>query len=248
MVMNRELLINNIAKERQVLEENINKLVHDKIKHIPIANNQLMPYGWRKAAKGRTVWRIIEEVISQNLEKYAQDYGFQSVIPADSEVGVYDFEFQLKSGSKSFVNIKSAVIDGKVNKDDISKAIGLIEFLENNPTSNLYIATFLIRFTEEMTVELVECIVFPTTWIPDVYVNPSNNGNLQSSKYKNLDEMVFRTNGEFLEILKEENRVAKLGGRTKLQKEIKKRIKNGETKKQIAQTIGLSLEQINEML
>ncbi len=35
-----------------------------------------MPFGWRKAAKGRIVWRIIEEVISQNLETHAKELGF----------------------------------------------------------------------------------------------------------------------------------------------------------------------------
>ena len=53
-----------------------------------------MPYGWRKAAKGRTVWRIVEEVISQGLESQVKSLGFDSVAPADSEVGVYDFKYQ----------------------------------------------------------------------------------------------------------------------------------------------------------
>ena len=38
-----------------------------------------MPYGWRKAAKGRTVWRIVEEVISQGLEFQAKELGFDEV-------------------------------------------------------------------------------------------------------------------------------------------------------------------------
>ena len=59
-----------------------------------------------------------------------------------------------------------------------------------------------------MTIGLEKCIVFPTAWIPDVYVNPSNNGNLQSSKYKDLAGAIRRTPQEFLKCLTEANEVA----------------------------------------
>src|SRR5690625_1336172 len=242
--MNREEIIKKISNEREVLERNINNLIDKKIKHIPIANKSLMPFGWRKSAKGRTVWRIVEEVISQNLEKYAEDFGFKSVVAAESEVGVYDFEFELETGSKSYVNIKTAVIDGRVNKDDISKADGLIDFLKNNIDNNIYVATFLIKFTEDMTIELVKCIICPTAWIPDVYVKPRNNGKLQSSKYKRIEEFETRTNSEFLRTIKEEKRVAKLGGRNKLRKLIEK----GSNPKDIAESLEISLERLKEML
>jgi len=55
-----------VEHERQKLEKALNTMI-SKIGPIPIANKRIMPYGWRKAAKGRTVWRIIEEIISQNL-------------------------------------------------------------------------------------------------------------------------------------------------------------------------------------
>jgi hypothetical protein len=55
-----------------------------------------------------------------------------------------------------------------------------------------------------MSIEIDKCIVFPVSWIPDVYINPSNNGNLQSSKYKNLENAVKRNNVDFFEIFKVE--------------------------------------------
>ena len=79
-----------VEAERSYLEEKLNVLIKN-IGDIPIANTKIMPYGWRKAAKGRTVWRIVEEVISQGLESQVAALGFDSVHPADSEVGVYDF-------------------------------------------------------------------------------------------------------------------------------------------------------------
>ena len=198
-----------VELERKYLEDKLNLLI-ENIGDIPIANTRIMPYGWRKAAKGRTVWRIVEEVISQGLESQCKQLGFDSVHPAESEVGVYDFRFCYDGNKESYVNIKSSVKDGKKNADDISKAAGLIDFYNDNPDANLYVATFVIRFKPDMTIGLEKCIVFPTAWIPDVYVNPSNNGNLQSSKYKNPEAAVKRTPAEFLERLKEENEKARI--------------------------------------
>ena len=196
-----------IDLERQNLEEKMTKLINN-VGDIPIANKTIMPYGWRKAAKGRTVWRIVEEVISQGLEFQAHELGFDEVCPADSEVGVYDFKFRYDGNKESYVNIKSSVNSGKTSKDDISKAAGLIEFYKENPDANLYVSTFVISFKENMTIGLDKCIVFPTAWIPDVYVNPSNNGNLQSSKYKDLKYAVKRTPKEFLDCLLDANKIA----------------------------------------
>ena len=196
-----------IELERKHLENKLLELIKS-IGDIPIANNKIMPFGWRKAAKGRTVWRIVEEVISQNLESKAHELGFDSVRPASSEVGVYDFIFRYGKYKESYVNIKSSVLGGRTNKDDISKAEKLIEFYTENPNANLYIATFVIKFNPNMTIGLEDCIVFPTAWIPDVYVNPSNNGNLQSSQYKKIENAIKRTPEEFLKLLIAENEIA----------------------------------------
>lgn len=196
-----------VERERQYLEEKLTALIRS-IGDIPVATPAMMPYGWRKAAKGRTVWRIVEEIISQGLESRARDLGFDEVYPASSEVGVYDFRFRYGGGRESYVNIKSSVKGSRTNKDDISKAVSLIDFYRRNPKANLYIATFVICFHPNMTIGLEKCIVFPTAWIPDVYVNPSNNGNLQSSKYKELDAAVKRTPEEFLACLVRANAVA----------------------------------------
>ena len=65
--MTRNEQLASVEVERKHLEEKLNQLIKH-IGNIPIANTDIMPYGWRKAAKGRTVWRIVEEVISQGLE------------------------------------------------------------------------------------------------------------------------------------------------------------------------------------
>lgn len=213
--MNRDILIENVEIERKHLENALNELVKS-IGAIPIANKEIMPFGWRKSAKGRTVWRILEEIISQNLELKGKNLGFENVKPAESEVGVYDFKFIYKDGRESFVNIKSSVKDGKQSKDDISKATGLIDFYEYNTDNNLYIATFVIAFNDNMTITIERCIVCPVAWIPDIYVNPSNNGNMQSSMYKHLELAIKRTNKEFLIEFKKAFEIAKQKKKAKI--------------------------------
>lgn len=185
------------------------KKLLDSIGAVSIGDDNQFPFGWRKAAKGRTVWRLLEEVISQNLENSAEKLGFTNFAPASSEVGVYDFSFQYDEEITIFVNIKSAVSGGRTNKDDISKAPSLYDFVESKNPCFLLIATIEIEFLENpMSINLKECHVLPTLWLPDIYVNPSNNGNLQSSKYKNIDEALPRTTQQFLEALRDGMEIA----------------------------------------
>lgn len=196
----------NLRKE---LEIALNKVVATLGK-IQIGSRDQFPYGWRKAAKGRTVWRILEEVIIQNLEAHHREYGFDELSAATSEIGVYDFTGKFENIATTFyVNIKSSVIGAKSNTDDISKAKGLLEFFYEKPEIQLFIATFVIEFKDDMSILIAEVKVMPTMWLPDIYVNPSNNGNLQSSKYKNIDAAIKRTNEEFIQALSDEIEVAK---------------------------------------
>lgn len=169
---------------------------------LTIGTGKQFPFGWRKAGKGRTVWRLVEEVIVQGLEARAADLGLVSVTPAASEIGVFDVAVELAEPSMTcYINIKAAANNGKIQKDDVSKAKSLELFYQQNPTDQLFLATIYMDFTsndDSLRVELKRCSVLPVAWIPDVYVNPSNNGNLQSSKYRDASLAVERTNTEFL--------------------------------------------------
>lgn len=176
---------------------------------IKIGETNQFPYGWRKAAKGRTVWRLLEEVISQNLEAKAASLGMRDFHPASSEVGVYDFAFHYDEASPIYVNIKSAVKGGRTNKDDISKAVPLRAFMSEDRVCVLLIATIVIDFlSDPQRISLSKCHVMPVAWLPDVYVNPSNNGNLQSARYKDIDGSVRRTTIEFISVLDEHIQIA----------------------------------------
>lgn len=193
--MNEEII--EVEFLRQSLENSLRKLIR-KVGKIQIGVPEQFPFGWRKAAKGRTVWRIIEELITQNLELHHKEFDLDNVQPSSSEVSVYDMKCQIKGHKPLFVNIKSAVLGGKKTKDDISKAQGLIELYNEDASTIFMIATFLIKFNPDMTIEFEDVIVMPVAWIPDIYVNPSNNGNLQSSHAKDLECAVRRTNKEFI--------------------------------------------------
>ncbi len=191
------MTIEQIEALRKGLQESFDLLVA-KVGKIQIGKKEQFPYGWRKAAKGRTVWRILEELITQNLEKYHSEFKLSNIIPSDSEVSVFDFQYTIEGNTTPiFINIKSAVLNGRKNKDDISKGIGLKEFYEEDVNKNFFIGTFFIKFNDDMTIEIDHATVFPIAWIPDIYVNPSNNGNLQSAYYKDLKDAVKRSNEEF---------------------------------------------------
>ena len=209
------MTVEEIDALRLKLQKSFQQLL-DKIGPIQIGTPQQFPYGWRKAEKGRTVWRIIEEILIQNLENAYSEFGLSIVEPSASEVSVYDVVCQFKNSPRLYLNIKSSVEGGKKNKDDISKAQGLSEFYEEDCQRQFFIATCFIRFNSDMTISLTQVSIFPIAWIPDVYVNPSNNGNLQSACYKDIKFAQKRTNAEFIPLLRTAIQVAetKKAGKT----------------------------------
>jgi len=214
--MNTE--IEYVIKLREKFENSLNRLVQD-LGNLKIGKNGQYPYGWRKAAKGRTVWRLVEELISQNLEKNYEKYDLTNMNPSVSEVSVYDFSCTVKGFDEEiFVNIKGSNKDVRTNKDDISKAEKLLEFYGENKNKKLFVATFLMEFLDSMEISLERCILMPIAWLPDIYINPSNNGNLQSSKYKDIEASIKRTNADFLIEFQKANAIALQKRRTKIKK------------------------------
>lgn len=200
--------IDIIDKQLDAINISMNKLT-TLLGPIQIGNKSQFPFGWRNAAKGRTVWRILEEAITQNLELHCKECGIESVHPSDSEVSVYDCMLTYTDFKQDiFVNIKSSVKGARSNKDDISKALGLIDFYAEDSKRSLFITTFELEFHNDMRVSIDACHTMPIAWLPDIYVNPSNNANLQSSKYKDINLATKRTNEEFIKALENEIIVA----------------------------------------
>jgi len=230
--------IEETERYRQLLENCLTELIK-RIGPIRIGRPEQFPYGWRKAAKGRTVWRILEEAIIQNLEKHHESLGLIRVVPSSSEVSVFDAQLFFENCNDLYINVKSAVQGGRTNKDDISKAVGLRTFYEEDMSRELFIATIVIDFKAEMQIDLLRCAVMPIAWIPDIYVNPSNNGNLQSSKYKNLGEATKRTNEQFFSELLLASEVAR---KTREKAKEKQREKAKELIKELVEDVTDSQE------
>ena len=76
------------------LQASLNKLCK-KLGVIQIGTTKQFPDGWGKAAKGRTVWRIVEEAINQNLKREKVALGFDKVCPSDAEASIFDVEVSL---------------------------------------------------------------------------------------------------------------------------------------------------------
>ncbi|MFK1756748.1 hypothetical protein ACIW9X_02860 [Bacteroides fragilis] len=104
--------IQQIKDDRDRLQHSLNLLIA-QIGPIQIGSVKQFPFGWRKAAKGRTVWRIIEEAITQNIEKHYRELSIDNVHISDSEVSVYDMSCTYAHNKPIYINIKSAVIGGK---------------------------------------------------------------------------------------------------------------------------------------
>lgn len=203
------ITVEETEKLRQKIKQSLTCLIK-RIGPIHIGSSSQFPYGWRKAAKGRTVWRILEEAINQNLEATFKDYDIYLMEASESEVSVYDSHIRFNnSNADVYLNVKSAVANGRKNKDDISKAIKLYQFFKEGIERQLFICTFVIDFRDDMSIEIIECHVMPIAWLPDIYVNPSNNGNLQSSKYKDINHAEKRTNKMFFKKLQDEIKVAR---------------------------------------
>ncbi len=190
--------LKEVEKYCDQLRASLNKLCK-KLGAIQIGSKKQFPSGWGKAAKGRTVWRIVEEAISQNLTVKRKTLGFGQVNPSDKEASIFDVVVNFTGDSrKLYLNFKAAVAGKETEKGDISKAEKLVAFFDEDANRQLFIATFGIAFHKDMTIKIKHCLVTPIAWLPDIYVNPSNNGNLQCSQPKDLNAATKRTNARFL--------------------------------------------------
>ena len=88
-------------------------------------------------------------------------------------------------------------------RDEEAELSRIVKYTYADTNKQLFVATFYIQFNDNMSIEITKAVVYPIAWISDIYVNPSNNGNLQSSKYKDLLLAQKRTNDAFIkELLK----------------------------------------------
>ncbi len=211
----RALSLDKVERYCVRLRAALNKLCRG-LGPIRIGHKKQFPDGWGKAAKGRTVWRIVEEAINQNLKRKRRALGFAQVSPSKLEASIFDVEVRFAEDLHTLhLNFKAAVAGRETEKGDISKAEKLIGFFGGDATRQLFIVTFVIAFHDNMTIEMKKCLVTPIAWLPDIYVNPSNNGNLQCRQPKTLKSATRRTNAKFIKALRSEMENADAKRKTK---------------------------------
>lgn len=179
-----------------------------RIGRVQIGTPQQFPEGWGRAAKGRTVWRIVEEAVVQNLKARRGELELDHTEAAAGETELYDVKLRFqKSKVELFLNLKTAAIGRETKKGDVSKADGIVRFFEKDAERQLFIVTLVVTFCSDMFIEIKRCRVVPITWLSDIYVNPRNN-NLQCCQPKKLSDATKRTNAEFITALQREMEIA----------------------------------------
>lgn len=186
---------NKIKDIIEFLSTAFTKLVKD-IEKFEIVGNKLLPFGFKPHT--RSISWIAEQVILQQAKIKAKELGFKDVIFSKQDTDVFDCIIIDKSNRKIFVNVKITNIDGRHNKNDISAAERLYNFLIDSDELGLFYVVLGIKF-DNTKVEFSkdQIFVFNPISLPDVYVNPKN-AKLQA--YYDA-KPITRTKREFLDLL-----------------------------------------------
>jgi hypothetical protein len=171
------------------------KLV-EEIKEFEVARDGLLPFGFKPHT--RSISWIAEQVVLQQAKIKAKKLGFKDIIFSKQDTDVFDCIIIDNSSRKIFVNVKVTNIEGRHNKNDISAAEKLYNFLVNSDELGLFYVVLGIKF-ENTKVKFIkdQIFTFNPICLPDIYVNPKN-AKLQA--YYDA-EPVKRTKKEFLELL-----------------------------------------------
>jgi hypothetical protein len=194
-------------KQTQAFQKRLTSSLQQLLKRIgriQIGTPRQFPDGWGRAAKGRTVLRIVEEAVVQNIKARHAELGLAHAEAAPGETELYDVKVRFEwSKVDLFLNLKTAARGRETKKGDVSKADGIIRFFQKDAERQLFIVTLVVRFSADMFIEIEKCLVIPITWLTDIYVNPRNN-NLQCCQPKRLVDATKRTNAEFIAALRRE--------------------------------------------
>jgi len=187
--------MNNWKKYTVFLKKTFSDLV-EEIRSFNVVDSKLLPYGFKPHT--RSISWIAEQVILQQAKAKAGKLGFKDVIFSGKDTDVFDCIVLPKDGGKIYVNVKVTNIDGKHNKNDISAAERLYNFLIDHDDGSLFYVVMGIQFKNTKVIFSKEqVLVFSPVLLPEIYVN-SKNAKLQA--YYDAPP-VERTTLDFLELL-----------------------------------------------
>jgi len=136
----------------------------------------------------------------QNLRSNKIKYGLEVVKDPPHNLTQYDCILKfIGDDINYYVNFKASLVQtDDSGRFDISKAQRLIEFYEEDLSRQLLIAVIKIELVNN-GIRLVDSKIFNVAWVGDIYYNRANH-NLQT---RSDGEVVIRSNGDFVKILKD---------------------------------------------
>lgn len=187
--------MNNFKKYASFLKKSFSDLVGE-IGSFDVVDSKLLPHGFKPHT--RSISWIAEQVILQQAKAKADKLGFKDVIFSEKDTDVFDCIVLPKTGGKIYVNVKVTNIDGKHNKNDISAAERLYNFLIDHNDGPLFYVVMGIQFKNtKVLFSKEQVLVFTPVLLPEIYVNPKN-AKLQA--YYDA-QPVERTTRDFLGLL-----------------------------------------------
>jgi len=195
------------AKIKDIIKflDNIFTKLVGKIKEFEVVNSQLLPFGFKPHT--RSISWIAEQVILQQAKIKRKELGIKDITFSKRDIDVFDCIITDNLDRKIYVNVKVTNIEGRHNKNDISAAERLYNFLINSDELGVFYVVLGIKF-ENTKVKFItdQIFTFNPICLPDIYVNPKN-AKLQA--YYDA-KAVERTKKEFLDLLYEASQKKKI--------------------------------------
>lgn len=190
-----EVQIDAIQNE---LERIFTDFITQRISHFEVLKKEYLPEGLKPHT--RSICWLAEQVILQNVKKYAKEFGIDDFAYPTSDISPWDakFTFPKCSGTREvFINIKVTDSTKPIRKNDIASVKALLNFYGMHEEPLLYYVVIrlkfdanLVRFTQPVTARY-----YP--WVKDFVVNPRNE-HLQSVYDAQIER---RSVADFLAIL-----------------------------------------------
>jgi len=186
------------AKIKDIIKflDNVFTKLVSKIKEFEVVNSRLLPFGFKPHT--RSISWIAEQVILQQAKVKRKEIGIKDITFSKRDTDVFDCIITDSLDRKIYVNVKVTNIEGRHNKNDISAAERLYNFLINNDELGVFYVVLGIKF-ENTKVKFIKdrIFTFNPIYLPDIYVNPKN-AKLQA--YYDA-KTIKRTKKEFLDLL-----------------------------------------------
>lgn len=182
------------------LEQIFTDFITQRISHFEVLKKEYLPEGLKPHT--RSICWLAEQVILQNVKKFAAEFGIDNFTYPTSDISPWDAKFTLPkpTGSREvFVNIKVTDSTKPIRKNDIASVKALLNFYGMHEEPLLYYVVIRLRFDDTIIrfTRPVTARYYP--WVKDFVINPRNE-HLQSVYDARVER---RSVAEFLTLLRQ---------------------------------------------